>query len=207
MNAVAKLAGCACLSALLTLGSAPVFAAQPVLSDPLAAWPLNFGAQTSSISLKNGAVHITVPANSASWTTYSGFNFTDMDASVTVTPENATGNAAGLLFWATGPSDFFDFTISDTAGTFGVFKHVSTAASPWQTIVPYMKTSLLKPGAANVLRVVTKGNYVTLYINGQQAGSLSVMAPSGGGTVGIEGEGSAKGPSDYAFTNLTVSQP
>jgi len=207
MNTGTKLAGCAGVAGLLAFGPAPVLAAQPVLSDLLATWLVIYSAQTRLVNLKNGSVHITVPAKSAVWTTYGGFDFTDMDASVTITPGNAADSVAGLLFWATGTNDFFEFSISDMNGTFAVYKHVSTAAAPWQAIVPDMKTSLLKPRAANVLRVVTKGNYVTLYINGQQAGSLSIMAPSSGGTVGIEGEGSAKGPSDYAFTNLSVSQP
>lgn len=191
---------------MLCLAAAPLRAAQPVISDPLTSWPLNFGAQGSSVSLKNGAVHITAPVNGAGWVTYNGFQFTDTDASVTVTPENSNGNAMGLLFWATGPNDFFDFAVSEQNGTFAVYRHVSTAATPWQAIVPYMKANAVKPGVPDTLRVVTKGNSLTLYINGQSVGALSAMAPAGGGTVGIEGEGSAKGPSDYAFSNLTVSQ-
>jgi hypothetical protein len=186
------------------LAAAPAFAGTPVLSDPLTNWPLNLGAQGTSVHMGNGGVHITAPANSAGWVTYSGFDFTDMDASVTVTPNNGNGNAFGFLFWSTGPNDFFDFTISDTAGTFGVFKHT---ASRWETIVPYTKTNLVKSGAPNTLRVVTKGNYVTLYINGQSAGALSLPAPQGGGVVGFEGEGNANGASDYTVSNLSVSQP
>ncbi len=36
-------------------------AAQVVLSDPLTAWPLNFGIQGDNIKLKDGAVHIIEP--------------------------------------------------------------------------------------------------------------------------------------------------
>ncbi|MDR3505304.1 MAG: hypothetical protein P4L52_03575 [Acidocella sp.] len=140
--------------------------------------------------------------NGAGWVTYSGSDFTNMDVSVTGTPNN--GNAFGLLFWSTGPNDFFEFTISDTDGTFGVFKHT---ASRWETIVPYTKTNLVKSGAPNTLRLVTKGNYVTLYINGQSVGALSLPAPQGGGVVGFEGEGNASGASDYTVFSLSVSQP
>lgn len=192
--------------AILSLTTTPLRAAQPIISDPLTSWPLNFGGQGSAASLKNGAVHITAPANGASWVTYNGFQFTDMDASVTVTPGNNTGNAMALLFWATGPNDFFEFSVSEENGTFAVYKHVSTATEPWQVIVPFTKADAIKPNVPDTLRVVTKGNSLTLYINGQSLGSLAIMAPSGGGAVGIEGEGSAKGASDYAFTNLTVSQ-
>jgi hypothetical protein len=206
MKPFACLARCAGLSVFVLAGAAPALAGQVVLSDPLSTWPLNFGAQGAEVFLKNGAVHISVPINGANWVSYNGFTFTDMDASVTITPMTATGNAAGLIFWGTGPSDFFEFSVSDTGGSFAVYRHVSTSASPWQAVVPYMKSALVKAGAANTLRVVTKGNAATLYINGQVAGSLSLMAPPSGGAVGLEGEGGAKGPADYAFSNLTVSQ-
>jgi hypothetical protein len=206
MQTVAKLARRAGLSALFLVAAAPALAGQPVLSDPLNVWPLNFGTQNNAILAKNNAVHILAPANGALWAIYSGFDFTDMDASVTITPNTATGSAAGLLFWATGASDFFDFSVSDVNGTMAVYKHVSTANPQWQAIVPYMKTNLLKQQGPNVLRLVTKNNYITLYINGEWAGAVSAMGPQAGGAVGIEGEGSAKGPGDYAFANLTVSQ-
>jgi hypothetical protein len=159
MKHLTKLVFCA---GLLSLLASPALAGAPLLSDPLTSWPLNFGAQGSSISLKNGAVHITSAAGTASWATYRGFNFTGQDASVTITPENTTGNAAGLLFWATGPSDYYAFMVSDSNGTFALYKHVTSPATAWQNIVPYMKTALLKAGAANTLRVVTQGNHVTL---------------------------------------------
>jgi len=207
MLRVVRVVSGAAFSAALCLAAAPAWAGAPVLSDPLTNWPLNFGAQGTMVHMENGALHITAPANGSGWVTYNGFNFTDMDASVTVTPNNSTGNAFGLLFWSTGPDDFFDFWASDVSGSFGVAKYASTPAPHWETIVPSTKTSLVKPNAPNTLRVLTKGNYVTLYINGQTTGSLSLPAPQGGGAVGIEGEGSAKGASDYTVSNLSVSQP
>jgi hypothetical protein len=206
MQTVAKMARRAGFSALFLLAAVPASAGQPVLSDPLNVWPLNFGVQNNAVLAKNNAVHIMAPTNGALWATYNGFDFTDMDASVTITPNTATGGASGLLFWATGPNDFFDFTVSEVNGTVGVYKHVSNANPQWQVIVPYMKTNLLKQQGPNVLRLVTKDNYISLYINGDWAGAVSARGPQGGGAIGIEGEGSAKGPGDYAFTNLIVSQ-
>lgn len=204
MNSLAKFF----LAALFAVSAAPpLLAEQVVLSDPLTSWPLNFGAPTSIAAVSNGALHITAPPNGATWEMYNGFTFTNMDASVTLTANNATCNAAGLLFWVTGPSDFYDFALG-SAGSFAVYHHVSTSPTPWQAIVPYVSNASIKTGvgAVNTLRLVTKGNSLTLYINGQSVGSLGVMAPQGGGGVGIEGEGSAKGASDYIFSNLAVSQ-
>jgi hypothetical protein len=180
-------------------------AAQAVLTDPLTSWPLNFGAQGSSMLLKDGFVHITMPTGGVNWTTYAGFNFTDQDSSVTITPKTP-GSDAGLIFWATGPSDFYFFGVSDTAGTFGIYRHV--AATGWQPIVPFMANPNVKTGAGavNTLRLVTKGNLVSLFVNGQAIGKLQIQAPPAGGTVGIIGESSTKNPWDYAYSNLTVSQ-
>jgi hypothetical protein len=183
-------------------------AAQVVLSDPLTSWPLNFGAQGDAVMLKDGAVHIILSENAANWETYPGFAFTDMDASVTITAQTATGNSAGMIFWATGLSDFFVFSVSDVAGSFAVTRHLSANGGSWQIIAPYIANAAIKSGAGavNTLHLVTKGNSVALSINGQSIGTLALQAPAGGGTVGIEGEGQAGKAADYIFSNLSVSQ-
>ncbi|HQT38336.1 MAG TPA: hypothetical protein PK231_02845 [Acidocella sp.] len=206
MTAFCKIVRSLGVSVFFALAFHSAQAAQPILSDPLTSWPLNFGVQGAQIFAKNNAVHIAIPANAANWAIYNGFTFTDMDASVTVTPTNNLGNLGGLIFWSTGPNDFFELDVSDTNGTFALEHRTSTGSGGWQAIVPFSKNPAIKGGAANVLRVVTKGNSVTLYINGQSIGSLNLMAPAGGGAVGIEAESTAKDPCDYAFTNLTVSQ-
>ena len=198
--------GVGVLFLLCLTGVRPSPAAQVVLSDPLTSWPLNFGAQGDAVMLKNGAVHIVESDSAANWVTYPGFSFTDMDASVTITAETATGNAAGMIFWSTGTSDFFLFSVADPSGTFAVTRHLG--AGGWQIIVPYTANAAIKTGvgAVNKLHIVTKGNSVALSINDQSIGNLALQAPAGGGTVGIEGEGQAGKPADYIFSNLSVSQ-
>jgi hypothetical protein len=198
-----------CVIVMLGLSAVQTsLAAEVVLSDPLTSWPLNFGAQTDIAMLKDGAVHIagSGAAAFAGWETYPGFSFTDMDATVTITAHTATGNAAGLLFWSTGPSDFFLFAVSDVAGNFAIYRHLANGT--WQGILPYTANGAVKTGvgAVNTLRIVTKGNSATLTINGQLIGTLAIQSPAGGGTVGIEGEGVADKPADYSYSNLSVSQ-
>ena len=183
-------------------------AAQVVLSDPLTSWPLNFGTQSDRIKLKDGAVHIIETSAAANWAIFTGFNFTDMEASLTIAPQVPTGNAAGLIFWATSQSDFFIVSIDDVSGTFGVSRRISANGGSWQVLVPYTANAAVKSGtgAVNTIRIVTKGNSVALFINGQSIGTLAVPAPAGGGTVGIEGEGQDGKPADYIFSNISVSQ-
>jgi hypothetical protein len=199
-------AGVVVLLGLSGIGSSP--AAQVVLSDPMTSWPLNFGVQGENIMLKDGAIHIIESANASHWATYPGFDFTDMDASVTITARTATGNAAGLIFWSTGQSDFFMVSVSDANGNFSVIRRMSANGGSWQTILPFTVSPAIKTGAGavNTIRIVTKGNSLALFINGQSIGTLALQAPAGGGTVGIEGEGVAGQPADYVFSNLSVSQ-
>jgi hypothetical protein len=183
------------------------FASQVVLSDPLTAWPLNFGSQTANVMLKDGAVHIVEPGNTSSWELYSAFSFTDMDASVTATTNNASASEAGLIFWSTAES-FYVYEISPANQTFALFKFTPAATDQWLTIVPWTKSPLVKSGtgAANTLRVVTKGNAASLFVNGGVLGSLPLQAPAGGGSVGFLGAGSTNQPADFAYANLSVSQ-
>jgi hypothetical protein len=182
-------------------------ASQVVLSDPLTSWPLNFGAQSANAMLKDGAVHIVEPGNTSSWEIYSAFAFTDMDASITATTTNTSASEAGLIFWSTAES-FYVFEISPANQTFSLYKFTPAASTQWLTIVPWTKSPLVKTGAgaANTLRVVTKGNAVSLSLNGGVLGSLPLQAPAGGGSVGFLGAGSTGQPGDYAFSNLSVSQ-
>jgi hypothetical protein len=194
--------------ALALSAAGPARATQLVLADPLTSWPLNFGPQTDRVMMKDGQVHITITGSSAGWEIYPGFSFKDMDASLTITSETATGNDAGLLFWVTAPGDFYVFSVADSAGTLGVVHHVTTNGGAWVPIVPFTKDPDIKSGvgAVNNLRVVASGNSVTLYINGNTVGRLAAIAPPNGGTVGIEGEGKTGQKADYAFSNLSVSQ-
>jgi hypothetical protein len=185
----------------------PSCASQVVLSDPLTAWPLNFGAQTANVMLKDGAVHIVEPGDTSSWEIYSAFAFTDMDASITATTANTSASAAGLVFWSTSES-FYVFEVSPANQTFALYKFTPAASTQWLTIVPWTKAASVKSGAgaANTLRVVTKGNTASLSINGGVLGSLPLQAPAGGGSVGFLGSGTTGQPGDFAFSNLSVSQ-
>jgi hypothetical protein len=208
MKLLAHPIACLSFAAGLSLAAASAHATQVVLSDPLTQWPLNFGAQTDHVMMKDGQVHIIVSGSGAGSEIYPGFTFKDMDASVTITAKTQTGNAAGLLFWVSQPGDFYVFSVSDSSGALGVVHHVPANGGTWETVVPFTKDPNIRSGrnAANTLRVVTNGNSISLFINGTAVGRLAAIAPQDGGTVGIEGEGKAGGRADYAFSNLSVSQ-
>ncbi len=185
-------------------------AGQVVLADPLTSWPLNFGAQGSSILMQPDGLHLLEPKAFNNYIIYSGFTFKDMDASLTITAKSPGPGDAGLLFWWNGAGDYYTLSVAPGFGTFSINHHVTTAANTvvWQPIVPWMKDPNIKTGAnaVNTLRLVTKGNSMQLFINGASVGHLLIQAPAAGGAVGLTGEGGAGGTSDYIFSNLSVSQ-
>jgi hypothetical protein len=196
------------LSGIL-LGQPGARAEQVVLSDPLTSWPLNFGAQGPIIMMKPDGLHIIQPKNYSNYVLYTGFTFKDMDASLTIKLNGQGPGDAGLVFWANGQGDYYTCTVAPSAGTFGMYHHaISGNNSSWVSIVPYMKDANIKsgPNAVNTLRLIAKGNSIQVSINGTAVGHVFVQAPAAGGSVGLIGEGELGGPSDFTFSNLTVSQ-
>jgi hypothetical protein len=194
------------LSNLLLRGPAAQ-AEQVVLSDPLVTWPLNFGAQGPIIMMKPDGLHIIQPKSFSAYAIYTGFTFKDMDASVTITAKVDGPGDAGLIFWSNGLGDYYTCTLAPAPGTVGMYHHTA-AGNVWVPVVPYMKDPNIKTGAGavNTLRLVTKGNNIQLFINGGAVGHVFVQAPAAGGAIGLIGEGGDAGPSDFIFSNLTVSQ-
>ena len=181
-------------------------AAQVVLSDPLTSWPLNFGTQSANVLMKDGALHIVEPKPYSTYVVYTGFTFKDLDASATITATPQDAGDGGLMFWSDGLGDYYYFGVSAAQGSFTVSHH--SAQNGWSQIVAWMKDPSIKtgPSASNTLRVVAKGNLIQLFANGTALGHLAVMAPAAGGAMGLLGEGSTGGATDYVFSNLSVSQ-
>ena len=194
----------------LLLRAAGAHAEQVVLADPLTSWPLSFGAQGPIIMMKPDGLHIVEPSDYSNYINYPGFTFKDMDASVTIAAKVAGPGDAGLVFWSNGQGDYFMCSVAPVAGSFSMFHHTVSAANTaaWVTIVPWTKDPNIKTGAGavNTIRVVGKGNSIQLFINGASIGHVFIQAPASGGTVGMTAEGGTGGPSDFVFSNLTVSQ-
>jgi hypothetical protein len=194
------------LSGLLLRGPGAQ-AGQVVLSDPLLTWPLNFGAQGPVIIMKPDGLHIVQTKSLSNYVIYTGFTFKDMDTSVTITAKVDGPGDAGLIFWSNGLGDYYTCTVAPATGTVGMYHHTADG-NAWVPVVPYMKDPNIKTGAGavNTLRLVTKANTIQLFINGGIVGHLFVQPPAAGGAIGLIGEGGSTGPSDFIFSDLTVSQ-
>ena len=110
---------------------------------------------------------------------------------------------AGPIFWAKDYGSFYAFVASPGLGTFAVLQMGPdiTVALPWTASNAIQKVA----GAAQSLRVQTKGTQALLFINDQQVGTLTGTPPAGGGLVGFYARSSDTSASTLEFTGFTVA--
>jgi hypothetical protein len=161
----------------------------------------------SKITIQGGTAAVSLLQPGMSRTEeYFGSRYGDVNVCVTVgtvVTDKAENETAGVVFWAADYTSFYDFQVNTTSGQFDVAQrlasgqwNVALAWTPSQAIVQGM-------GKTNALRVQTKGNTATLFINDQQVGTLNGTAPAGGGQVGFYGQGD--GTDTLQFTNFAVA--
>jgi hypothetical protein len=111
--------------------------------------------------------------------------------------------SAGLVFWAKDYSDYYSLSVGAN-GRFAVTRYVN---GRYLYPVGWQDSDVLKKGtgAANQLRVVTKGTQATVYLNDKEVASFKGQAPPGGGSVGLKGE-SGDQPNVWQFWALKVTQ-
>jgi hypothetical protein len=167
-------------------------------------------APESAIAVKDGKAEVVfLKQGMARMGEYRGMPYGDVNVCLTVaTPatDKAEGQKAGLVFWATDDNNFSMLEIT-VDGQFSVGQQVNGGdyqhPLPWQT----SKALAQGTGATNTLRVQTRGNVVTLFINDQQVGTLTGTPPPGGGLIGFYSGSSTTSLSTWDFSGLTVAKP
>ncbi len=153
------------------------FAGKALLEDKFStlnpAWP----AEGQYASVKDGQLILAPPPNNSSFLLHAGFLPYDADISATMTYTKAGDmeDVAGICFWATSLDAFYQLWYLPD-GTFGV-----TRLTQGRWLIPVAKRPFdgIKKGLnqANLLRIVTKGNSVTIYFNGKKALTFTAQAP------------------------------
>jgi hypothetical protein len=120
-------------------------------------------------------------------------------------PEN---QAAGVLFWGPDYTTYYTLEVIPGSGQFGVAQLVpgGSWALPvaWTASPAVVKTM----GGTNTLRVQTKGNTATLFVNDQQVGTVTGTPPAGGGLVGFwVGSSNTTATDTWDVTNFSVAIP
>ena len=183
--------------AMACKGSEVIFEDGFTTMDP--AW----GEPSNRQSVRDGKFVIEPEAEKL-WSAINQANvFGDMDAcvKVTIAKSDDVSWGGGLIFWAKGYDDYYYLLINGD-GWFAVRRWTNgRALDP----VPWRQNAALKKGVGqtNQLRVVTKGNEATVYINDTQVVSFKGQPPQGGGFIGVIGNA----PSVWEFSELKVTKP
>jgi hypothetical protein len=139
---------------------------------------------------------------------YNSMVFDDVDLSIKVQmPDLAAeqGGGIGVMFWGTSADDMYLLEISD-AGTVSVRRF-----TPQRILYPVLwRTSdavNTEPEAWNELRVVTRGRYATVYVNGQEIAKFKGRPPADGSLVGLFFETGEAAADEGRFSALKIATP
>jgi len=182
-------------------------AANVLFEDKFTTLDPSWGAP-DNVSAKDGKLIITADKNTDQ-TILNQANIlpNDMEASYTVAfvKAGSPSTGSGLVFWGKDSNNWYDILIN---------------ADGWFTVEHQFKGRLLYPvdyrqddtikkgeGAENQVKVVTKGNQATIFINGKKVVSLTGQSPEGGSLIGFKVSSGQKGSNSVAFSNFKVVQP
>jgi hypothetical protein len=140
---------------------------------------------------------------------YHGAPYGDVNLCLTIaTPatDKAEDQSAGLVFWATDYNNYSMLEVS-LSGQLTVIQEAS--GGNFQHLLPWHANAALAKGAgaSNTLRVQTKGNVATFFVNDQQVGTVTGTPPSGGGLVGFYASSSSTSLSTWDFSGFSVATP
>ena len=160
------------------------------------------------VSVQGGVLTIKTDSDLSSTLVRKDLVFHDMDASVSTAlaeiskAPNVSGSG-GLVFWASNNQNLYAFLVTDF-GYAGVSRMVDNeiVSHPLE----WKQIPAIKQGAKiyNQLRVVTKGNRATCYVNGTQVGEFARQEPDGAGKVGLIASGITSLTTEQAFREFLI---
>jgi hypothetical protein len=197
------------LMLVAVLGIASVSWASTVLyEDKFTSMDPGWGAPDKNFNIKDGKMTVQPNAKETYTAIYEGNIFpNNMDAGITVkfvkAPDPNWG--AGLLFWSSGIKNFYGVLIN---------------ANGWYTVQRRMGSRFINPvswrqsdaikkgtGVENRLRVETKDDKTTIFINDKEVISLTGTPPEGGSQIGVRVASGDNEPNVIEFTDLKVEKP
>ena len=130
------------------------------------------------------------------------------DADICVTARiveltDLTKGSVGLVFWAKGYEDNYLLDIGGN-GLYSIFHWTERA---WQTITPPATAPAFKAGLGqdNLMRVLTKGQTVTLFLNDGQIAKFRAPAPTGLVKAGFRVTSHGQNSTSAEFRDFTVT--
>ena len=125
----------------------------------------------------------------------------------TAKTDKAENQVVGIIFWATDYSSFYALEVEPAAGLMALAQMVP--GTGWTFPIAFTSNAAIVKtmGAVNTLQVRTKGNSVTLLINGLAVGSYTGTPPAGGGVVGFTCSSSTTSLSTLDVSDFSVAVP
>ena len=167
-------------------------------------------APESTVTVKDGKAEVVfLKQGMARMGEYRGAPYGDVNVCLTfATPstDKAEDQTAGIVFWATDDNNFYILEIT-VNGQVAVGQQVNGGA--YTHPVPWAVNAAVATGtgASNTLRVQTRGNVATVFVNDQQVGTATGTPPPGGGLVGFYSSSSVTSLSTWDVSGLTVATP
>lgn len=166
-----------------------------------------WGQPGPNLSIKDGKLIIQPEVNKGFPIINRAKPFEDIDASIEVslTKSDDPSYGAGLIFWAKDYSNYY-FLYVNGNGQFSVQHWVNN-----RNLIPveWRENAAIKKGIGewNQLRVVTKENKATVYINGTEVVTFKGEPPQGDSFIGMRGDSPEKSQNIWELSNLKVTKP
>jgi hypothetical protein len=164
-----------------------------------------WGESTELVSVHDGHLEIRPKMGTSQAVQHQGIVVEDGCVSVTVKLVRDDGRvqASGLIFWGTDYQSYYVVDITPD----GRYAVTRWAKGRWLYPVSYRRTEAVKRdyNQENEIRVMTKGNIATVFINGTEVISIKGQPPKGGGLIGLYAESGAGEPTVADFSHLKIT--
>ncbi len=202
-----KLAMFATIPLLLCLGFVMLAADEETIlfSDDFSTLDPGWGEPSEQMRIEGKKMILQPKVNMSFTDLYQGNLFGDADIRVKVAQTGGQSDRpAGVAFWGSGYDNYYVAELT-TEGRFGV---VRMTQGRWLYPIESKEQHAVKKGLnqENELRVVTKGNTATFYLNDEQVASFKGFPPEGGSLVGVCAESGAE-PYEWSFSDFSVRKP
>ena len=194
--------------AVVLLAVTAGMASKVLFEDRFTALDPAWGAAGPIMDVKDGKLIITPEMNTSQTVLNQGNVFpNDAEGSFAMTfvKAPAPGWGSGLVFWARDYNEYYAVLLNPE-GWFAVQRYV---AGRYLLPVAWRESDAIKQGegAENQVKVVTKANKATVFINGKEVISLSGQPPQGGTLIGFKVASGPEGSNSVAFSNFKLAQP
>jgi hypothetical protein len=201
------------VAALLLLASSNVaFAACQgstiLFEDRFDALQPTWGTQSDSLKVEDEQLVVAPEPAAYFWAINEASLYDDIDmciAMTTVTGVEPEDVKAGLVFWYSDTNNFYvlEFSPNGQASVWRRQRGEWLEQIAWQEVEGARKGD----GAVNELRVVTRGNQATVYLNETEVGEFKGVAPNNGQRIGVFVASPESGSARFSFDNLKITRP